>query len=93
MIIVHFGRMRKKPSKDTAGDTEKKIEAHMKKPYHIHEWIMNLKGERLAVTKVPMLDDERNVKFVVPSAHDVTDLEEARNTVSSPTRSRTCSTV
>ncbi|MDD1773162.1 MAG: PAS domain S-box protein, partial [Methanomassiliicoccales archaeon] len=55
-----------------------------KKPYHGQEWITNLKGERrlFSVMKVPMLDEKGNVKFVVASAHDVTDLEEARNALS-----------
>jgi len=55
-----------------------------KEKYHGLEWLKNGKGERrlFSVTKVPMLDEKGNVKFVVASAHDVTDLEEARNALS-----------
>jgi PAS domain S-box-containing protein len=55
-----------------------------KKPYHGLEWYANWKGEKhlFSVTKVPKLDEKGNVEFVICSAHDVTDLEEARNALS-----------
>jgi PAS domain S-box-containing protein len=55
-----------------------------KEKYHGLEWLRNQKGERrlFSVTKVPMLDEKGNVKFVVASGLDVTDLEEARNALS-----------
>jgi PAS domain S-box-containing protein len=55
-----------------------------KKPYHGLEWHTNWKGEKhlFSVTKVPKLDEKGNVEFVICSAHDVTDLEEAQNALS-----------
>lgn len=52
-----------------------------KTPYRGLEWVTNWKGEKrlMSVTKVPKLDADGNVEFVVCSGHDVTELKHAED--------------
>jgi len=52
-----------------------------KKTIHTEEWITTSKGERklLALTKIPMLDENGNVKFVVCTGIDITEARRAED--------------
>ncbi len=42
MIFVHLGKLRKKPSKETAGDADKLVEAYRKKGIKVLSWYWTL---------------------------------------------------